>query len=50
MQELTCLINGEYISFSIQPFKTSTFERENENVIVLRISNAKKNSIDKYYT
>lgn len=49
MQELTCNVNGEYISLSIVPFKTYSFQREEESIVVLKISNPKKDSIEKYY-
>lgn len=50
MQELTCSVNGEYISLSVVPFKTSSFQREEESIVVLKVSNPKKDSIEKYYT
>ena len=45
MQEITCNINGEYISMSFQPFKTAIFTAEDGPVVALKVSNPKKDSI-----
>jgi hypothetical protein len=49
MQEITCNINGEYISLSILPFKNAAFEAEEGKVVVLKVSNPRKDSIERYY-
>lgn len=50
MQELTCNVNGEYVSFMMSSFKVSAFLRDKKEIIVLKISNAKKDNIEKYYS
>jgi hypothetical protein len=45
MQELTCNINGEYISLSMSAFRTSYFEAEEDSIVALRVGNPKKDSI-----
>jgi hypothetical protein len=45
MQELTCSISGEYISFLIAPFKIPALQHEDRDVIVLKVSSVKKDNI-----
>lgn len=45
MQELTCNINGEYISLLMTAFRTAYFEAEEDSIVALRVGNPKKDSI-----
>jgi hypothetical protein len=49
MQELTCNVNGQYISFLTMAYKILVFRREKREVVVLKISNMKKDNIEKFY-
>jgi hypothetical protein len=49
MQELTCSVNGEYISFLVDLGKTVALKRENRDMLSFKFSNPKKDNIERYY-
>lgn len=50
MQELTCNVSGNYISFLVKLFKTIEISREKSNVLCLKVYNPKKDNVERYYS
>jgi hypothetical protein len=49
MQELTCSVNGEYISFLVEITKTVTLKRGNSEILSMHFSNPKRDNVERYY-
>jgi hypothetical protein len=50
MQELTCSINGEYVSFLMEIIKVVAIKRDKSSIISIRVGNPKRDNIERYYT
>ena len=49
MQDLTCAINGQYISFMIDIKKVVPITRGNFELISMRFTSPKMDNIERYY-
>lgn len=50
MQELTCSVNGEYVSFLMEVIKIVTLKRGKCDILSISVSNPKRDNIERYYT
>ena len=49
MQELTCNLTGNYISFMVKLFKTIEIFRDKSSILCLKVSNPKRDNVERFY-
>ena len=50
MQELTCCVNGDYISFLMEVKKVIPLKRGNVEIVAMKFGNPKRDDIERYYS
>ena len=50
MQELTCSVSGQYISFLVSFFRVVSLQREKKDIVCLKFTTPKKDNVERYYS